>query len=290
MYINSNTDEEELSIAALNDEKIIKIYKGNHFSSPSNKKLPNVIVLDLDETLGSFTDLDILHRNLSKYIAFNDLLDLFPEFLRYGIFPILKYIHNEKIKNKCNNVFIYTNNQSHYDIVGSISSYFSNKLGTNDFFNKVIRSFKIGDRIVEINRTTRNKTHDDFIRCTLLPKRTQICFIDNSYFPEMENSRVYYIQPMSYHHHLSKEEIMRRLDCISLSSQERDRIYDRLITFPEATMKGHCDYLEMKKNMDKMVAKKMMYHIRDFFFLTHRRAKTKKRLGFFQRLTRKLRF
>lgn len=289
MYINSNTDEEELSVDLSNDEKI-KIYKGNIFSSPSNKKLPNVIVFDLDETLGSFTDLDILHRNLSKYISFNDLLDRFPEFLRYGIFPILKYIHNEKIKNKCNNVFIYTNNQSQNDIVGLISSYFSNKLRTDNFFNKIIRSFKIGDRNIEIGRTTQNKTHDDFIRCTLLPKKTQICFIDNSYFPEMEKSRVYYIQPLSYHHHLSKEEIMSRLEGISLSSQERDRIYDRLVTFPEATMKNHRDYLEIKKNMDKMVAKKMMYHIRDFFFLTHRRAKTRKRMNLFQRLTRKLRF
>jgi hypothetical protein len=286
MY-NRNTGEDKLSISPANN--VINIYKGKHFVSPSSKKNPNAIVLDLDETLGSFSDLDILHRHLANHISFDKLLDMYPEFFRYGIFPILKYIHNEKIKNKCNHIFIYTNNRSHYDIVGLISAYFSYKMGIKDIFDKIIRSFKIGDTIVEMNRTTQDKTYSDFIRCTLLSKKTKICFVDNTYFPQMENSRVYYIKPMSYHHHLSKEEIMDRVAHLLKSPQEKLALYDKLLTFPNTSVKNFTEYLEMKKNMDKLVAQKMMYHIRDFFFLTCRRLKTRRKLNHFNRLTKKLR-
>jgi len=83
---------------------------------PKNKK---VIVFDLDETLGSFGELGSFCNALDEYYGdkqisynmFNDLLDLYPEFIRPQIINILKYILQKKKEDKCKYIMIYTNNQ-----------------------------------------------------------------------------------------------------------------------------------------------------------------------------------
>ena len=82
-----------------------KIYKGKAFSKPRINKYKKVLVFDLDETLGSFIDLEILWRaihrcapSIKNVPEFFEVLELYPEFLRYGILPILEYL-NQKKKN-----------------------------------------------------------------------------------------------------------------------------------------------------------------------------------------------
>lgn len=265
----------------------VKVYKGEQISTNNRKSTPNVIVFDLDETLGSYADLVVLWGHLKESISFNDLLDLYPEFSRYGILSILDYIYKQKIRGHCDKIFIYTNNNCSYEFVELISNYFSYKLGIDDncLFDQIIRAFKVDNKRIEILRTTKRKTHTDFIRCTLLPQKTKICFIDNSYFPDMENHRIYYVQPMSYHHHLSKEDIIERLPlyCDSLST-----IYDDLYAFPESVISKYGKYFNMKKKTDVLVARKMMYYIRDFFYLTTTKRRTKKRRHLSKRVTRKI--
>ena len=81
----------------------VQIYKGKYFLKPKYKQVSKVIAFDLDETLGSFIDLDILWRTLKglekQYdieVDFNKLLDLYPEFLRYGILSILEFLYQKK--------------------------------------------------------------------------------------------------------------------------------------------------------------------------------------------------
>ena len=59
----------------------------------------NIVVFDLDETLGSFTELSIFWEALNKYYSeplnekdFFTLLDTFPDFFRPNIHSIIKYI------------------------------------------------------------------------------------------------------------------------------------------------------------------------------------------------------
>lgn len=275
---------------------LIQVYRGDHFTKRRSEKKPNVIVFDMDETLGSYTDLDIIWSHLKGIIRFNDLLDLYPEFSRYGILPILDYIYQKKMCGDCDKIFVYTNNQCSDEFVELISNYFSYKLEIVDghLFDQIIRSFKIGNKRIEMMRTTKDKTHTDLIRCTLLPRNAQIFFIDNTYFPKMENSRIYYIQPLSYHHHLSKETIIRRLEgsmCYRSIPFYRDllqEIYEEVYTFPEIVNIKYNTYFEMKKKNDMMVARKMMYYIRDFFHLTRSKRRTKKRRPLFNRVTRKI--
>ena len=272
------------------NQKHISIFKGNNFTRNNKKKRPTVIVFDLDETLGSYSDLNVIWEYFKYNISFNTLLDLFPEFSRYGIFSILEFTYQKKINGQCDKLFIYTNNKCSYEFVELISKYFSYKLGITDgeLFDQIIRSFKVNGKIVEVFRTTQNKTHDDFIRCTLIPPKTQICFIDNSYFNEMENKRVYYIQPMSYHHGIFKEEIIKRLTHFA-NKPILDKLYDNLYAFPQDIFEKNKGYFETKKNIHKIVAQKIMYHIKDFFYLTRPRKKTKKLFYLSSRYTQKVR-
>jgi len=62
-----------------------------------------VVVFDLDETLGSFGDLFLLWTGIKhihpEFDSFSELLDIYPEFLRTGIFAILQFLSKKK-KNR----------------------------------------------------------------------------------------------------------------------------------------------------------------------------------------------
>ena len=65
----------------------------------------NIIVFDLDETLGYFTQLGIIWECLineidNNLLNFFNTLDLYPEFLRPNIFNILNYIKKKKKQKK----------------------------------------------------------------------------------------------------------------------------------------------------------------------------------------------
>jgi hypothetical protein len=265
-----------------------KIYKGKHFSSIFfYKKVPIVIAFDLDETLGSFADLEILWRTLlsfekNKDIDFNKLLDLYPEFLRYGILSILEFIYNKKKKGICDKVYIYTNNQCSPIWCKMIAKYFDYKLTTDiELFDKIISAFKINNKIIEMSRTTHNKTYDDFINCTLLPKKTKICFIDNTYFYEMNNDHVYYIQPFSYRHYLPKNIIIDRFInsklCHDIIDFNKRYIFTDLL-YIQFSKEGSMDIIPTKQmcETDIYVSQKLMYHIKEFFYLSQRKNRTKK--------------
>lgn len=268
-------------------DKFTKIYKGKYFTKAKHKIKNNssqisskVVVFDLDETLGSFMDLEIMWNFITKVglqIQFNDLLDLYPEFLRYGILSILDFLHQKKKSGECSKIFIYTNNQCSIEWSNLIVNYFEYKLNTPGLFDQIIYAFKINNKKVEILRTTHEKTHEDFIRCTLLPKTTEICFLDNSYFADMRDDYIYYIQPKSYYHHLPYTDII-------------DRFINKfgVINFP-ANLFDHSFGIQIKDSMtiDIHVAQKIMYHIKEFFYYAKRRRRTKKIRLYSGRFTRK---
>jgi hypothetical protein len=274
----------------------VQIYKGKYFLRPKYKQVSKVIAFDLDETLGSFIDLDILWRTLQNLgtqysisIDFNSLLDLYPEFLRYGILSILEFLYQKKKAKQCNKIYIYTNNQCQQNWPSMISDYFDYKLKTDEkLFDKIIYAFKINNKHVEMSRTTHNKTYGDFIRCTLLPKNTEICFIDNSEFQEMKDEHVYYIQPASYYHTLTVDETISRLvyskiGMSFLNQMDSKTLYDKIY----ANFLGLDSYRPMNKKIDMHVSQKIMYHLKEFFFLTNKRPRTKKIKYNLGRTTRK---
>ena len=278
----------------------IQTYKGKFRLPPPRvprlsiyKPNKKVVVFDLDETLGSFGDLYLLWSGiqhiLPKYTDFHSFTDIYPEFLRYGILSILQFIYEKKQKGECYQMYIYTNNQCPKNWVQSISNYFEYKLKILEkppLFDHIIRAFKIGNKCVEISRTSHQKIHADLISCTLLPKSTEICFIDDMEFSQMKQDKVYYIRPRPYFHGLSLTEICSRL--YSFFQEKR---------IPNTELVYSTDYWKdwfflnhrrenpfIKKNMEIEIeiSKKMMFSIKEFFILTtyyeNKNAKTRKNI------------
>ena len=259
-----------------------------------------IVVFDLDETLGYFMELGMFWDALNGYInnknlkikidqeLFNNILDLYPEFLRPNIKGILNYLKHKKEKNHCDKLMIYTNNQGPMEWAKFIMNYFENKIDYK-IFDQIIGAFKIQGKRVELCRTTHMKTHNDFIKCTKVPENTQICFLDDVFYPGMSNEKIYYINIKPYIHDLDFNEMITRFLESDLEIKIEDQLYfrDYILTF----MKKY-NYIYIKKNIevqniDVILSKKILQHLHLFFKMkpigsnnkTHRIIKRYKKLN-----------
>lgn len=235
----------------------------------SNKK--KVVVFDLDETLGSFGEFGLFcnlldsyfHNEKYSYSVFNSLLDLYPEFIRPTIINVLKYLIQKKKEGKCQAVMIYTNNNGERAWAEHIKSYFEYKCDS-PIFEQIIAAFKINGEIIEVNRTTYDKTVDDFFRCTKLPRDTQICFIDDLFHPKMGDDNVYYIHVKPYKYILSGNTLVERFLSSSLSKDIHNRV--DFIDFMKKNLHIHSATKSVQEQeIDTIVSKKMLEHIMEFF-------------------------
>ena len=212
-----------------------------------------IVVFDVDETLGYFSKLGKIWKMIESknqtQDTFDTLLDLFPEFVRPHMLTILKYLKRQKTDFICNKVMIYTNNQSPTEKwIQYIKIYFENKL-KYPLFDKIIGAFKINGKKIELGRTSHKKSYTDLITCAKLPVNTQICFVDDTYYPEMDVSNVVYVKvKQPYIYDLSNEIIMKRLKI-----KDKDAL---LFTYIEK------DKREFE--LDKIVSKKIMLCIQNF--------------------------
>lgn len=247
-----------------------------------------IVVFDLDETLGYFVEFGIFWDCLNLYISknkkentihkdnyelpqtyFNDILNLYPEFLRPNIMNILEYLKKKKNSLCCHKLMIYTNNQGPPKWANHILSYFENKLDYK-LFDNIIAAFKINGERFEICRTTNNKSYEDLIRCTLLPKNAEICYLDDVFYPEMVNDNVYYINIKPYVYDLGINELLTRF----IESEVGKKIIknteiNNFKVFMEKNIKLY-NYQILPKsieeyNIDTILSKRILFHIHDFF-------------------------
>jgi len=206
--------------------------------SQSQSQSQKVVVLDFDETLGHFVELGILCDAISKYyynhdapyLVFNDLMDLYPEFLRPNIIRILDYIQRKKQSGECKKVYIYTNNQGPTEWVHYIKEYLvhcmhreypNNKKKTDPpLFDDTIGAFKRNGRIVEPRRTSEEKTLDDFINYTKLPADVEIFFLEDVVYNGMTADNVYYVRLKPYRYFIPYKDLIERMT--------QSKVYSRL--------------------------------------------------------------
>ena len=176
------------------------------------------IVFDVDETLGYFSQFGAFMDALSFYYKdfsrshferFNEIMDLYPEFIRTNMIDILKYINNKRSQGACSGIFIYTNNQGPRTWVQHIAKYFEYKVG-NKLFDKIIAAYKVNGKVVEQGRTSQNKTYADLLRITGISPQAEVCFVDDLNHPGMRHSNVLYLNVKPYVNTLSVNEIIRR--------------------------------------------------------------------------------
>ena len=280
---------------------LVEIYKGSYFSKTKKSRAKKVVVFDFDETLGSFVDLEILWSMLTQYnqqnqIDFDDMLDIFPEFIRYGMLSILEYLYSKKKSGECYKVYVYTNNRAEKPWVQLIIDYFNHKLSRDiPLFDQIIYAFKINNIHTELGRTTHKKTYNDFIQCTLLPQSTAICFIDDVLYKDMLSERLYYIKPKPYRHHLSTHDLITRFlySKIGANILPTERLRNLFKSnFIKKTMmignfKQHHNYSNNVFKNDILVSQKLMYHLKEFFYIINKRTKTHKKRNISFSFTRK---
>ena len=252
-----------------------------------------VVIFDLDETLGSFSDLYIIWTGISNIITidndtinntilFTNICDLFPEFLRCNILPILAYINEQKKAKKCHKLYIYTNNKCSKQWANQLLDYISNKLisnyhlDANDIiFDKIILAFKINNEYIESLRTTSSKTFDDLIKCTMLPITTEFCFIDDCKHDKMIHDNVYYICPSPFNHNLKRYDIIKKLvlyfnnntSSINLSSSPLLISQDYWNSWFSLHNSVN-DNLHFSYKKECTITLKILQHIKDFFNMT----------------------
>ena len=238
-----------------------------------------IVVFDLDETLGYFQEYGIFWNSLNEYLlnkkctncinenVFNKILDLYPEFIRPNILPILSYLKEKKIQGKCSKILIYTNNQAPKDWTKMIQNYFDKKLNYC-LFDQIIGAFKINGEIIEMGRTSNSKNIDDLICCTHLPRNIQICFIDDVLYPGMISENVYYINIKPYSHYIPFENMIDRfLNSNILHDEIKDKEkfkVDILSLMNKYKYKFHVK-TNMDYTVDKILSKKILEHLHTFF-------------------------
>ena len=268
----------------LQTDNFVQVFKGETISNDEHyiksNNIKKVIVFDIDETIGSFFEVMLLWNCFEELNiilnqqTFNELLDLFPEFLRFGIITIFEFLIHKKQTQQCDKIYIYTNNIYSPEFPIRIKNYFDYKLKSHCFFDKVICAFKINDQVIEPMRTTNNKTYDDFIKCTILPENTNICFIDDTFHEKMKHEKVYYLQSKPYEHGLTYDSIINRIANSSffIKNIEHNYIFNKDNNIINYLYKylyffGKKKHIKHKNeiNIDIYVTKQLMKHIKLFF-------------------------
>ena len=234
-------------------------------------KSHNIVVFDLDETIGNFTELSIFWEALNKYTSdplsqedFFGLLDTFPEFLRPNIHNILKYIIKQKRNNKCDSIMIYTNNQGNKKWITMITKYFDYKL-QEQTFDKIISAFKVRGKQIELCRTSHDKSVSDLFRCTKIPENTQICFVDDQLHPLMKHDNVYYINVKPYKFSLDYDIMADIYFTKNVKTNNRKEFVDFITNYMNKSGFLIEKKDEIEHKVDKTISKKLLIHLKDFF-------------------------
>ena len=285
-------------------------------ASSSFEKKHKVVVFDVDETLGNFAQFSIFGHVLDDYFSqkdiiyrhFNDLVDLYPEIIRPKMVRILDYIRKKKNAGICSKVMIYTNNMAPDKWVTHIRRYFEYKLKhvtmssasasekelaiVPPLFDHLIGGFKPNQPYSTNGypqRTTKEKTIDDFIHCSRLPANIDICFLDDLYHPKMTDERVYYIKLQPFYSYISFEtfvvrflnsqlfrDVFDKFDVPSITPTMTAAVKKQIISielhdlFIKYANLANFDVKMYQKKMnpreiDEIISKYIIYHLQQFF-------------------------
>jgi hypothetical protein len=268
------------------------------------------VVIDVDETLGNFSQFSIFAHTIEEYFNkpdityryFNDLVDLYPEIIRPSMLRILEYIRKKKNAIPGSKVMIYTNNMGPDKWVAHIRQYFEYKLrasaATNGglaiippLFDHTIGGFKERNAAGAASaaasvpafpqRTTKEKTVNELIRCARLPSDSEICFLDDVYHPKMVDERVYYIKLQPYHCYIPLNIFVSRflnsalyrnvfLSPTSSSSASEKQIIEINHLFVKYSNMAKYDAKAHQRKMlpreiDEIISKYILYHLQQFF-------------------------
>tara|TARA_B100000902_G_scaffold2500_1_gene3166 strand:- start:2607 stop:3404 length:798 start_codon:yes stop_codon:yes gene_type:complete len=252
-----------------------------------------IVVFDLDETLGNFIELGMFWNALEDFHGhklpeahFFEVMDMFPEFLRPNITEIMRFLLDKKRKGKCNHIMIYTNNQGPKSWARMIGNYFDKKLGEKTF-DRIIAAFKVRGKVVEVCRTSHDKSVKDFFRCTKIPENAEICFLDDQYHPLMKHERVFYINVKPYVYSIPFKTMAERYYDNSIIEENKEEFVSTIEKCMNRYGYKTISKDELEQDVDMVISKKIMLHLEDFFNRGEIIRRTRRRNRTMKRNTRK---
>tara|TARA_E500000331_G_scaffold357580_2_gene419822 strand:+ start:1607 stop:2314 length:708 start_codon:yes stop_codon:yes gene_type:complete len=230
-----------------------------------------IVVFDLDGTLGYFSQLSMLFKSIEIFLnkkltqsTFNSIINLYKECLRPDICDIFNYLTKQKELGKIDRICIYTNNQGPKLWTTRIKRYLET-ICPGLVFDNVICAFMVNGEIIEKMRTTNSKTYDDLVKCTRMPKDTQVCFIDDQKHKYMDNENVYYIHVKPYVCSLTIEDLFGRFLNSSIIKFDKNLFVKYLNTmFLKNINYEHVIKKQEEKAIDVIATKQMLKLIREF--------------------------
>jgi hypothetical protein len=111
------------------------------------------------------------------------------------------------------------------------------------------------------------------MKCTRIPEDAEICFLDDTYYPEMANDNIYYINVKPYYYDLNFEDMITIFE----NSKCGKKIIDNDSNFNEYMMSDFKRYKYdiIKKEpkeyeIDKLLGKQIIIHLKEFFKRTNK--------------------
>jgi deoxyhypusine synthase len=144
--------------------------------------------------------------------------------------------------------------------------------------DQLIAAFKVNGKTVEICRTSHNKSHEDLIKCTKIPANAEICFLDDTFYPEMANDNIYYINVKPYYYDLQFDYMIQKFTESELGKKitQYDNDFEKKMMELIKRYKYDCiDKDSDEYEMDKIVGKQIITHLQQFFSKS-KRTKTQK--------------
>ena len=252
---------------------------------PNASSVMRIAVFDMDETLGTFSDLSefiytlarilkLVHTNPDKVIRdnFNAIVDLYPEVLRPKIMDTMQFLVKMKRVHKCDHVMIYTNNTGPREWTDSIKNYFNYKSGVS-LFDRVIGAFKRPNgETVEVRRTSHDKTYNDLVRCTNLEGKIEVFFVDDRAHPGMHTSNVYVIEVKPYERRINQSVFIKRFMSsplyhslgIATSQAAAFKLNHILEKKSQLSLSG-AEYTDDEREVDALVGETILEKVKWFF-------------------------
>jgi hypothetical protein len=138
--------------------------------------------------------------------------------------------------------------------------------------DQIIAAFKVNGKQIEMCRTTHDKTHKDFIRCTKLPLHSEICFLDDTFHPGMANDNIYYINLKPYYYDLEFGYMIKVFQESKIGQVLKGKCEKKHEDFEEFMKQniGKYNYKYVKKTeeeyeIDKILGKYILTHLKTFF-------------------------
>jgi len=255
-----------------------------------------IAVFDMDETLGIFSEFgEFIHILTSILNArrgyrddtgdssgsedgepesygtalinkhFTQIMDLYPELLRPKILDVMRFLSRMKRVKRCSNVMIYTNNTGPISWTNNIKNFFNAK-ARYEVFDKVIGAFRRPNgEIVEVKRTTHDKTYADLVRCTNMMGKFEVFFIDDRKHPGMHAENVYVIRVKPYSRHIPMQQFIARFNnsrvfhSLNFKTEDFDKYLSRY-----ANERGR-QYTDEEREVDDVIGTTILEKLREFF-------------------------